>query len=148
MCHSHATVRGLLEQLVADSDQITVLDTEASLEHLTRGTARHVDVMLIVVEPYYRSLQTAITIHTLATELGVAQVYAVANKVRDAGDAEAIRAFCQTHHLSCIETIPYDTTIVEADRQGVAPFDYDGGSEAIARIERLGRDLLQKRGAV
>lgn len=148
MCHSHATVRGLLEQLVAEGDQITVLDTEASLEHLTRGTARHVDVMLIVVEPYYRSLQTATTIHALATELGVAQVYAVANKVRDAGDGEAIQAFCQTHRLACIETIPYDATIVEADRHGMAPFDYDGRSQAVACIERLGRELLQKQGAV
>ncbi|MGI8843887.1 MAG: AAA family ATPase, partial [Gemmatimonadaceae bacterium] len=72
MCGAHATVRGLLGELVAHSanGRDIIVDMEAGLEHLSRGTGRHVSLFLAVVEPYYRSMETARRIVELAAELG------------------------------------------------------------------------------
>ena len=55
MCASHRAVRGLIAEM-SGHGEYTITDMEAGLEHLKRGTARNVDVMLVVAEPYYRSL--------------------------------------------------------------------------------------------
>lgn len=56
---------------------------EAGIEHLSRATTRHSDVMLVVAEPYFRSLETAARVHQMAQELGIPNVYVVANKIRN-----------------------------------------------------------------
>lgn len=145
MCHSHSTARELLGELVAEDDKVAIIDTEASLEHLTRGTARHVDTMLIVTEPYYKSLETAVRIRALAAELGIERIYAVANKVKDPRNEEAIREFLKKHDLNFIGTIPYDANVLEADAIGVAPLDYDASSEAVVHIQTLAEELERMR---
>src|SRR5919204_4378030 len=104
MCGAHATVRGLLGELVARSanGRDIIVDMEAGLEHLSRGTGKHVSRFLAVVEPYYRSMETARRIAELAHELGVADVQAIANKVRDADDRNAIGEFCAAHSLPVV----------------------------------------------
>src|SRR6266542_103235 len=58
MCGAHAAVRHLLGGM-HEPNVITVIDMEAGLEHLSRGTDRHVDTLLVVVEPYVKALETA-----------------------------------------------------------------------------------------
>ena len=72
MCGAHATVRGFLGELVAKSPDAfdVIVDMEAGLEHLSRGTGKHVSRFLAVVEPYYRSMETARRVADLAAELG------------------------------------------------------------------------------
>src|ERR687886_1263232 len=123
MCGAHATVRGFLGELVSrapDSHDV-IVDMEAGLEHLSRGTGRHVSRFLAVVEPYYRSMETARRIVELATELGVAEVQAVANKVRDADDRKAIAEFCAAHPPPVVAEIPYDASLAGAERSGRPP---------------------------
>ena len=85
MCASHRAVRGLITELTNIGEH-TITDMEAGLEHLKRGTARHVDMMLVVAEPYYRSLEAAMRTAELADELGIPYVRVVANKVRSEED--------------------------------------------------------------
>ena len=106
MCASHRAVRGLIVELTGYGKH-TVTDMEAGLEHLKRGTAKNVDMMLIVVEPYYRSLEAGMRTFKLATELKIPHLYAVSNKVRTEADREAIETFCQQHSMPIITTIPY-----------------------------------------
>ena len=87
MCASHRAVRGLIVELTGYGKH-TVTDMEAGLEHLKRGTAKNVDMMLIVVEPYYRSLEAGMRTFKLATELKIPHLYAVSNKVRTEADRE------------------------------------------------------------
>ena len=87
MCASHRAVRGLIVELTGYRKH-TVTDMEAGLEHLKRGTAKNVDMMLIVVEPYYRSLEAGMRTFKLATELKIPHLYAVSNKVRTEADRE------------------------------------------------------------
>src|SRR5687768_11681379 len=100
MCGAHATVRGFLGELVAKSADTfdVVVDMEAGLEHLSRGTGKHVSRFLAVVEPYYRSMETARRVADLAAELGITEVGAVLNKVRNEADRDVVAAYCGTHN--------------------------------------------------
>ena len=139
MCAAHATVRGLLGEIVtrAGHDRDIVVDMEAGLEHLSRGTGRHLSSFVAVLEPYYRSMETGRRVAELARELGIADVVAVANKVRDEGDRRAIAEFCAARGLRLVGEIPYDATLVEAERSGEAPVDFDPAGPAVAAIRRL-----------
>jgi CO dehydrogenase maturation factor len=139
MCGAHATVRGFLGELVekSGSDYDIVVDMEAGLEHLSRGTGRHVSTFLAVVEPYYRSMETARRIVQLAGELGIGEVKAVVNKVRNEADRKAVHAFCAAHGLSVIGEIPNDLTLADAERAGQPPLDFNPDAPAVAAIRDL-----------
>lgn len=136
-------MRGILEALVAGADRVTVVDMEAGLEHLKRGTARHVDAMLIVMEPYYRSLETGARIRSLAAELGIGRIYGIANKVSTSGDQEAISEFCDRQNLELLASVPYDEAVMEAERAAKAPIDHAPTCPALVEIEKAAQSLLQ-----
>ncbi len=123
---------------------ITVLDMEASIEHLTRGTVRNVDVLLVVTEPYYRSLETAGRTVTLGRELGLERVWVVANKVRTDSEEEAIREFCTRRGLEIIAVVPFDPGVTAADNAGHALLDDAPDSRAVARIGALADTLTAR----
>ena len=110
---------------------------EAGLEHLSRGTGRHVSRLVAVLEPYYRSMETARNVVTLATELGIPDVVVVANKVRDEADRSAIAEFCRAHAMRLVGEVPYDGTLAEVERRGDAPIDAGAGSSAVVAIQAL-----------
>lgn len=145
MCGAHATVRGLLGEIVARTDdrRDVIVDMEAGLEHLSRGTGRHVSTFLAVLEPYYRSMETARRIAALAQELGVPTVVALANKMRDRADRRAIDGFCAAHGLELIAGIPYDAGLIEAERLGETPVDHDPASPAVIAIREIARILVE-----
>lgn len=151
MCGAHATVRGLVGELMTyragngDREDV-VLDMEAGLEHLGRGTGRHVDGMLAVVEPYFRSLETGKRVVDLADELGVSRSWAVANKVRDESDRKAVMDFCDRHGLEVVAEIPYDRSLVDAERAGRAPVDFDPEGPAVEAIEQLAARVVDGSG--
>lgn len=144
MCGAHATVRGFLGELVAKSSDTfdIVVDMEAGLEHLSRGTGKHVSKFLAVVEPYYRSMETARRVADLASELGVSEVGAVLNKVRNDADRDAVASFCTTHHMKIVGEIPYDPGLADAERAGRPPLDYGPDFPSIAAMRRLATALV------
>src|ERR671937_2523720 len=95
----HATVRSVIEAASSAEDDVCILDTEASPEHLSRGTARYTDGMLAVVEPWFKSLETGRRMAVLARDLGLQRVAFVGNKVRDEHELEAVREFASAHGL-------------------------------------------------
>lgn len=114
-----------------------VVDMEAGVEHLSRGTVRHVDRVLVVIEPYFRSLETGRRTVELAEELGIPRVEVVANKIRDEADREAIGEFCQARGLNVVAEVPYDDALREAERAGSAPLDFDPDMPSIRAIRTL-----------
>lgn len=129
----HATVRSVIE--VAEGT--CILDTEASPEHLARGTARHADAMLVVVEPYYKSLETGRRMALLGRDLGLERCALVANKVRDDHELAAVREFAGAHGLTIAGVIPFDDRLPDAERAAVAPLDFAPDAAAIAAIGDL-----------
>lgn len=137
MCSAHGAVRVLLGEIVGSEERPAIVDIEAGLEHLSRGTARNVDTLLAILEPYYKSMETAARVTELARELGIPRVYCVANKVRSAEDEEALRDFAAERNMDVIASIPDDVTMAKADRAGVAPLDFDPDSPAVRAIAGL-----------
>ena len=122
-------------------DVPTVLDMEAGLEHMSRGTVRHVDTLLTIIEPYFKSMETAARMTSLGQEMGVSSIYAVANKVRTKEDSDALQAFCEQRGLYLIASVPEDEAIKTADRIGVAPLDHEPTAAAVEAIDGLARML-------
>ena len=114
-----------------------VVDMEAGVEHLSRGTVRHVERLLVVIEPYFRSLETGKRTVALGEELGIPRVEVVANKVRDEADREALREFCEAAGLDVVAEVPYDDGLRDAERAGSAPIDFDPDMPAIRAIRPL-----------
>lgn len=136
LCSAHAVVRAVLADL-GEQDTTTLLDLEASPEHFSRGTARHVDWFLFVAEPYFRSLETVRRMAVLARELEIAHVGVVANKVRDERDAEAITAFCARHGLDEVGSIPWDDAVLDADRDRRALVEVEPRSPVVGAVESV-----------
>ena len=143
MCGAHATVRGFLGEIVAReaSDRHVIVDMEAGLEHLSRGTGRHVSRLVAVLEPYYRSMETARNVATLASELGIGDVVVVANKIRDEGDRGAITDFCRAHGMRLVGEVPFDGGLAAVERGGGAPIDMAPESPAVRAIVGLAGPL-------
>lgn len=114
MCPEHNFVRALVRSAL-DVDHL-VMDLEAGVEHLGRGTAEAVDVMLVVVEPSRASIETAHRVQDLAADLGVPAVRAVINKARGDVDAVADRL-----DVPVLATLGYDEDVAEAALTGESP---------------------------
>src|SRR6516165_9614442 len=102
----HATVRSVIEAASGAEQDVCILDTEASPEHLARGTARYADAMYAVVEPYYKSLETGRRMAALAVDLGLERVALIANKIRDQRELEAVREFAGSNDLDVAGVVP------------------------------------------
>jgi CO dehydrogenase maturation factor len=142
LCGMHATVRTLIGALPDGDEDVTILDTEASPEHLRRGTAKYADVLVAVVEPYYKSLETGRRMAALARELGLDRIVLVANKIRDERDLEAVREFAESNELELIGAVPFDDGMPGAERSGVAPLDHDPEMPAVRAIDEVAGRLV------
>lgn len=138
-------MRGVLNGLVAETSRTTIVDLEAGLEHLSRGTARHVDTLLIVGEPYFKSLETASRSFALAKDLGIKQIRMVANKVRTPRDEETVRDFAGRHGLPVEGVVPFDDAVLAADERGAALIEYQPAAPSVAAIRRLADGVLNGR---
>lgn len=119
-CPEHTLLRRLLKHLIIDRDEVVIVDMEAGIEHMTRGTTEGVDAFIVVVEPGQRSIQTAMTVKGLAEELGIQKVYVVGNKVRNEQDEEFIKKnLGGTVYLG---KISFNESIMESDIQGLPSF--------------------------
>ncbi len=123
--------------LLGLENEVNLLDMEASIEHLGRGTPKNVDTLVLVVEPYYRALETARRMAPLATELGIPHVVVVANKLRDDEDRRVVRDYLQANSLELIAEIPFDDAVRDADRRGRPLLDAAPDSEAARAMTAL-----------
>src|SRR6185369_11822727 len=143
MCRNHATVRSLLAQLVGASTGPTVADMEAGLENFSRGTPRHVDALLVVMEPYFRALETGARAAELGRELGIPRIEALANKARTPEDETAVREFCEARGIPIAGRVPFDESVLSAERGGRALLDASPGSPVVRALDEVARSLTE-----
>jgi CO dehydrogenase maturation factor len=144
LCSSHATVSALLGDLATRPDTVTILDLEASPEHLGRGTTRHADALVLITEPYWRSLETVRRMALLASELPIPMVGVVVNKVRSAADAELAAEFCANHSLTRLGEVPWSDAVVEADVARVPLLDADPAGPVVTAIAGISDRLHEE----
>ena len=116
MCPESTLLKSLLAHLLLGKDEVVVMDMDAGLEHLGRGTARGVDAFIIVMEPGKRSLQTAREITRLAKDLGIERYYVVGSKTQNKADRQFIMDSLPGFEV--LGFISYNPKIIEADRRG------------------------------
>ncbi len=136
-CPEHALLRRLLKHLIVERDEIIIVDMEAGIEHLTRGTAEAVDAFIVVVEPGQRSLQTALAVKKLAMELGVKRVFVVANKVRNNEDLKFIKN--NLADMTLLGKISMNESIVESDISGLP--SYQASTQAVEEVREIKKNL-------
>ena len=135
-------MRGVLRGLVSTTSHMTVVDLEAGLEHLSRGTARHVDTLLLIAEPYFKSLEAAQRSFVLAKDLGIDRIHMVANKIRSSRDEETVRQFAGRHAVTVAGVVPFDPAVVEADERGAAVMDQRPDATSVIAVRQLADQLL------
>jgi len=140
LCSAHAVVSSLLEDL-GGPERFVVVDMEASPEHLSRGTVRHVDAICLVAEPYYRSLETVRRMGALVAELPVSCVRVVANKVRSTQDEKAISEFCARHGFTLAGILPWSDDVLAADRARVPVVEWSAALPVVNALRTLLEDL-------
>ena len=133
VCPEHVILKRLLSHLIVQRDEVVIMDMEAGLEHLSRGTTDMVDQFIVVVEPGARSIQTYHSVQRLAADLGVHKVSVVANKVRDEYDEAFIRE--QVPEEDLLGMIHYSGKVSDADRRCASP--YDIATETVEEIRAI-----------
>lgn len=142
LCSAHAVVSALLNDLARKIDTVTVLDMEASPEHLSRGTAREAHTLVLVAEPYFRSLEAVKLQARLAAETAISRVVVVANKCRTTSDADAIAEFCDNHQLDLIGRVPWGDEVLDADAASTPLLDFAPHSPVISAIHDICAELV------
>ena len=136
VCPEHVMLKAILSSLTYRKDDVVILDMEAGLEHLGRGTTESMDEFIVVIEPGARSVQTYKNVKRLAKDLGITQVKVVANKVRNEEDEEFIRNKIPAEDL--LGMIHYNVEVMDADRQGKSPYDFcPAAIEEIRKIKAI-----------
>ena len=140
VCPEHVMLKAVLSNLTYRKNDVVIMDMEAGLEHLGRGTAANMDQFIVVIEPGARSVQTYRNVKRLANDLGIQKVRVVANKVRDEDDEAFIRSAIPAEDL--LGFIHYNSGIIDADRRGLSP--YDCSPTAIEEIRKIKAVLDQE----
>lgn len=143
MCAPTAVIRELLRHLVVERDEAVVLDLEAGVEHIGRGTAKAMDVLLIVVDSNLKSLEIAKKIRDLAAAAGMNHLYLVGNRVMNQAQEKAIQDFAEKNGLTVLSFIPFDTKITEADMVGETPLK-NKDFPSVQTIDNICELLLRK----
>ena len=133
VCPEHVMLKAILSSLTYRKNDVVIMDMEAGLEHLGRGTAANMDQFIVVIEPGARSVQTYRNVKRLADDLGVKRVRVVANKVRDERDEAFVRENIPAEDL--LGCVHYNLEIMDADRNGKSPYDFS--PKAIEEIRAI-----------
>jgi CO dehydrogenase maturation factor len=142
-CPANAIVRELLRHLVVERDEVVVMDMEAGIEHMGRGTAKHVDTLLIVTDPSFKAMEIARKIYSLAGESGIKRSFIIGNKVASTEEKTAIEKFTADTKIPLLNLIPYDSHILKADLHGRPPLEPAKDSRALRALQHTGEKLLQ-----
>ncbi len=141
-CPAHSVIKALMQHVIVERDEVVILDMEAGIEHLGRGTAAHVDTILVVTDSNRKSLGTASAIIRIARDAGIPQIRVVGNRIAGLRDEETLRSFARENRVTIAALIPYDNHIADAGITGEPVSRSE--SAALAGIAGLASLLLQE----
>ncbi len=139
-CPEGALLQALLTYLLVQRDEVVILDMEAGIEHLARGTAKAVDKLIVVVEPGRRSIETAHRICKLARDIGLQNIAVVGNKIKSQSEKEFL--VTSLPDLEFLGFIPYDQALVDADLANLPLLD--SSQPIIAEVGNIYRALVSR----
>ena len=119
-CPAHSVIKALMRHLVVERDEFVILDMEAGIEHLGRGTAEHVDTLLVVSDANWKSRETASAIIRLARDSAIRDIRLAGNRIATPPEEEILRACAVENHVPLACLIPYDRDVADAGISGEA----------------------------
>jgi CO dehydrogenase maturation factor len=136
-CAVNNLLRKFLDEL-GSRYRYVVIDNEAGMEHLSRRTTNHVDLLCIIAEPTPIGSLTAQRIFDLAKKLpiGVRQLGLIWNKSSKKSNISDI----EQKTANVVETfghIPYDTAVFEISMQGKTIFELPNESPAFSEVAKI-----------
>ena len=121
ICPESTLLKALVNHLILNSNEVVIMDMEAGIEHLGRGTSGSMDGLIIVVNPGKRSRVAADKIKKLGTDIGIKNIYVIGNRIKSEQDKDLIKESMKDFKI--LGFIPEYDEIANADREGVRPFD-------------------------
>lgn len=143
MCAPVAVIRALLRHLVVERGEAVVLDFEAGVEHIGRGTAKEVDALLTVADSNLKSLEIAKHIHDMAAAAGMKNLYLIGNRVMNDTQKQAIQSFADKNNMKILAFIPFDQGVIDADMNGETPL-LNKEISAVKTIDNICDTLLKE----
>lgn len=122
-CPENVLLKNLIKHIFTKRDEVIIVDMEAGLEHLGRGSTGYVDALIVVVEPGQRAINTARQIKRLGDDLNIKNIMIVGNKVTSDEDRKLIEE--NLSEFPILGHMSFNQRIIEADRVGKSPFDMD-----------------------
>lgn len=122
-CPENVLLKRLFKDLVVNRDEVVILDMEAGIEHLGRGTCENMDMLIVVIEPGLRSVQTAYAVKKMSKDLGFKALYIVLNKIRTEKEAMVVKESLEGFEI--IGEIPYSEKVRQSDLQNYSPCTSD-----------------------
>ncbi len=138
-CPENAFLRAILRHAIFKEKDVLLLDMEAGIEHLGRGTARGVDLLITVVEPSLRSIETLKRIEKLARDIGIERIAVVVNKF-----SERYGNILDAIEDPVLGIIPFDECFIRADMEGTPPFELGCQIEAFEVIKNRIVEILDE----
>lgn len=137
-CPENALIKRLLKHLILEKEEVLVMDMEAGIEHLGRGTVKVMDLLVIVLEPGMRSIKVAKQIKLLGEDLGIEKFGAILNKVQDpTRDEKLISKKLSEISIPLLGIIPFNQSLVKADLEGAPPHRIKGTEPVLSKIEEI-----------
>jgi len=119
-CPMGVLSREFLKKLRLKEDELAIVDMEAGVEHFGRGVETSIDSVLIVVEPPFESVEVAERIHSLATGIGIENVWAILSKVPSDEIATKLREKLEERGINVVGCVHFDPEIFESSIEGGA----------------------------
>lgn len=142
-CRENTFLRALVDSFLLDSKDAVVLDMGAGIEHLTRGTSRGVDLMLVITEPGLSSLKTARLVEKLAKDIDIKEVKFIANKIKNDDEASFIYENFKKDELGGI--VEYSEEIAGNSMKGKA-VGADRNSQVYRVLSQVVDNYLKRQG--
>jgi CO dehydrogenase maturation factor len=140
VCPESVLLKALMRHILLERDDVVVMDMEAGIEHLGRGTSESVDAILIVAEPGLRSVQTARTTARLARQIGVQRLFVVFNKVVDDAEVDMLKE--DLGDVEYMGIIHYSEKVRKADLEGNSAFDVD--PDFVREVDEIKKKLEEE----
>ncbi|MCL2115453.1 MAG: AAA family ATPase [Methanobrevibacter sp.] len=140
VCPATVLLKALLRNIIVKKEEIVILDMEAGIEHLGRRTAESVDLMVIVVEPGLKSIETAERIKKLAEDIGVKKVVAILNKYSSNYEKDFVENKLSSLNINLIGSIPMDKHVIISDMEGTPLIKHEN-SVVLESMKNIAKNL-------
>jgi CO dehydrogenase maturation factor len=141
LCTANVFIRTILADLILNRNEVVIIDFEAGLEHLGRGTAKGIDTMLIVTGPYRKSLDLSEKILKLSRKMKIKKNFLIGNMVTGDKSRSLIQKWAEEHEIEIIGMVPHDQKISECELDGMAPYDSIPNSNGMKELKNIHRKL-------